>query len=232
MSQNRQNTLISFIKKWIPIGAVLPVGIVFTYQCFGYFTTQLFVHQNRLDFTTKLDELVPFIPSFVYIYLFSYVFWIVTEIISGTVSKEHFYSVLTVSILGNLICTIFFIVMPTTITRPEVTGNSFTEQILRFVYAKDDPVNLFPSIHCFVSWLCYKAVWKQDCFSKGYRIFTLIFVLLICISTQVLKQHYILDVFAGIALAELLWYLVRRFKIYRPVMYLFEKINRLVRIQW
>lgn len=227
------NKVIYFLKKWIPKGALIPFGIVFTYQCFGYFITQIFVvKKDCYDFTTYFDRQVPLIPQFVYIYLICYVFWIVNEMIAGVVSKEHFYNGLTVSIIGNTIATITFILVPTTIVRPDLADTGLSNWILQFVYNMDQPVNLFPSIHCFVSWLCYIIVRKQSAFSKGYRIFSFIFAVLICISTQVLKQHYIVDAISGIFMAELLWIIVSKGNLYKPVMQLFEGINRRLKIDW
>ena len=46
---------------------------------------------------------------------------------------------------------------------------------------------------------------KLDRIPKWYQIFSLIFAVLIIISTQVLKQHYLVDAIAGVALVELAW---------------------------
>jgi len=223
----------AFIKKWIPAAAVLPYGVVFLYQCFGYFITQIFIRErNKFDFTLDFDRKIPLIPIFVYIYLGCYAFWIINEIICGNVSKEHFYKVLTTLIICNTIATIIFIAIPTTIERPEVETHSFTGWVLNLVYQLDDPVNLFPSLHCMVSWLCYIAVRGQRVFSKLYRTFSLIFALLICISTQVIKQHYIVDLIAGIFIAELIWFIVNRTSCYKPVEIVFERINNRLGIKW
>ena len=227
------HTIKKFIWKWTPLAAIFPYGVVFLYQCLGYFITQLFVNnQVKYDFTMEFDRQVPIIPVFVYIYLVCYAFWIINEIICGNVSKNHFYKVLTTLIICNTISTLIFILMPTTIIRPEIEITSITTWVLNFVYQMDKPVNLFPSLHCLVSWLCYIAVRKQKVFSLGYRAFSLVFAILICISTQVIKQHYIVDLISGILLAELIWWIVNKTRCYKPVMKLFEKINKNLNIKW
>ena len=69
----------------------------------------------------------------------------------------------------------------------------------------NSPSNLFPSIHCYVSWLSWRGVSKSENIPKWYQHFSLIFAILIIISTQVLKQHYLVDAIAGVALVELAW---------------------------
>ena len=39
----------------------------------------------------------------------------------------------------------------------------------------------------------------------AYKNFSLIFALLVCVSTLVTKQHVIVDVIAGVGFAELTW---------------------------
>ena len=66
----------------------------------------------------------------------------------------------------------------------------------------DSPTNLFPSIHCLVSWLCAIGL-RGAKVSNWYKVFSYTFAIAVCVSTQLTKQHYIVDVFGGIALAEI-----------------------------
>lgn len=62
---------------------------------------------------------------------------------------------------------------------------------------------LFSVNHCLVSWFCYIGIRGQKQIPKWYQRFSLVFAILVCVSTQVTKQHYIVDVFGGIAVAEI-----------------------------
>lgn len=77
-------------------------------------------------------------------------------------------------------------------------GKGFIAWGLRFLYEADPPYNCFPSLHVahsFVSALtCYRV-------HRGVGIAAAISASLIGISTLFSKQHYILDVIAGILLA-------------------------------
>ena len=49
---------------------------------------------------------------------------------------------------------------------------------------------------------------------------------LICASTQFTKQHYMIDLVAGIFLAEFCWFVSKHTGMYRLVMKVFDKIGR------
>ena len=111
---------------------------------------------------------------------------------------------------SRIICGIIFILIPTTNVRPEIIGNSLSANLMRFLYWIDSPTNLFPSIHCLVSWFCFIGIRKSEKIPRWYKIFSCIFALFVCASTQFTKQHYIVDVISGIAIAELCFYVGRK----------------------
>jgi membrane-associated phospholipid phosphatase len=114
--------------------------------------------------------------------------------------------------------------------RPEVTGEGFSSWLLRFLYRVDQPTNLFPSIHCLVSWLCYDGIRGKKEIPAWYRGFSCIFALLVVLSTQFTKQHYIADAAAGLILAEALFQLNKRISAYRYVQTFFGWINQKIYI--
>jgi membrane-associated phospholipid phosphatase len=92
-----------------------------------------------------------------------------------------------------------FLAYPTFAPRPaKMLGTGFAVWALRFLYDLDPPYNCFPSLHVahsFVSALaCYRVQRRV-----GY--FAIISAALVGVSTLFTKQHYILDVIAGILLA-------------------------------
>ena len=101
--------------------------------------------------------------------------------------------------------------------RPDITGNSFADWALSVTYQSDSPDNLFPSLHCFMSWLCWIGVRGNDHVPKWYRNLSLVIAIAICISTLTVKQHVFVDAVAGVLLAEicyiLSWMLDRRLKV-------------------
>ncbi|MCR5106802.1 MAG: phosphatase PAP2 family protein, partial [Lachnospiraceae bacterium] len=77
------------------------------------------------------------------------------------------------------------------------------EKAMVWLYSVDPADNLFPSIHCLSSWICVIAVRTQKRIRKSYKIVSVVMAVLICISTLTTKQHVMVDVIAGVLLAEL-----------------------------
>lgn len=77
---------------------------------------------------------------------------------------------------------------------------------MQFLYNIDSADNLFPSIHCTVSWLCWVGIRKSKNITLVYRYFSLIFAILVCISTLTTRQHVIADDISGILIAEFAYF--------------------------
>lgn len=219
-----------FFKKHLdpvcPLYAVIPLMSCFAFNCLIYFGIQAATKDwKHYDFTGSLDRSVPFIEEFVIIYLICYMFWIVNYILIGRQGKEWCFRFVAADIISRVICAAFFLLLPTTNVRPEIVGEGLCEDLMRWLYAADAPVNLFPSIHCLVSWFCYAGIRGRENISRGYRIFSCIFAMLVCVSTQVTKQHYLIDLIAGVALAEVLWRLSWRFSWYLGFERVFDRIS-------
>ena len=98
--------------------------------------------------------------------------------------------------------------------------------MLNLVYTVDPSANLFPSIHCLVSWFCYVGIRGQKKVPLWYQRFSCVFAVLVCISTQVTKQHYIIDAFGGISIAELTYWLAFHTQAYRGPKRVFDWLYR------
>lgn len=224
------NWLTTKVNPRICIYSIIPLLSAFGLNMLIYSgTMSLCADWYHYDFTTAFDLKVPVIPAFMYIYFGCYIFWVVNYIIMGHLGKEHFYKYISADIMSRFVCGLFFILLPTTnvALREAVmlNGSTLSEKLMQFLYMVDQPTNLFPSIHCLVSWFCFIGIRGQKSVPKWYRVFSCIFAILVCVSTQVTKQHYIVDVFGGIILAEVLYYITNHTRIYFPFMNFFEKLN-------
>ena len=221
-----------YVLGWIPKYAIIPLISALALNMLVYSGSMVlcknFYHH---DFTTAFDRMVPVIPEFTSIYLICYVFWVVNYIMIAGIGKEHMYRFLVGDFMSRIVCGIFFVFLPTTLVRPEITGTGFWDQALRLVYSIDQSANLFPSIHCLVSWFCYIGIRHQKKIPIWYQRFSCIFAILVCISTQVTKQHYIIDVFGGIILSEVCYLIGRKTKLYQGLWKVFEKINCFVGLE-
>ncbi|MEE0421448.1 MAG: phosphatase PAP2 family protein [Lachnospiraceae bacterium] len=211
---------------WVKFYSIIPLITMFAFNSIIYWTTMyLCGNLYHYDFTLEFDRAVPFVPQWVYIYLVCYLFWIVNYIMSARFGKERFYRFAAADLSSRVVCLIFFVLLPTTNIRPEVVGSGAAQDLVRWLYTADQPVNLFPSIHCLVSWFCFIAIRGRREIPRWYRIFSCIFALAVIASTQFTKQHYIVDAIGGVFLAEIAWWLSNRYSYYKIIKKVFENIN-------
>ncbi len=164
-------------------------------------------HLPYSSLALPIDDRIPFLPWTVLIYYGCYIVWALNYTAALSTEPEGSHRFMIAEISGKLICFVIYLVFPTTLVRPEVAGSGFISAVVRFLYKTDAPDNLFPSIHCFVSWMCVVGLRGKPSVTKGYRIFSAFLAALVFVATLTTKQHVIVDVFAGVILAELCWWL-------------------------
>ena len=164
--------------------------------------------RHHYQFSTALDRAIPLIPWTVCIYFGCYAFWALHYCLCAAVPTRarRFF---TADFIAKGVCFVFFVGVPTTMARPAVQGLNVWESLVRALYILDAPVNLFPSIHCLNSWLCWASARDIPAFSRGYKAFALCAAVAVCVSTLTLRQHVLLDVAGGILLAEICWRLAK-----------------------
>ena len=213
------------LEQLVPAYSLFPLLFCFVWNVLIYVYIGRFMAGARhYDLTTGFDRAVPFVTWWVYIYLGCYLFWVVNYILAGREGRESCYRFCTVDIVSRTVCGVIFILLPTTNVRPEVTGSGFADMLMRFVFDVDPPVNLFPSIHCIVSWMCVIGIRRSRKIPFWYKVLSVIMAVLVMVSTQLTKQHYIADVVSGVALAEICLAIEKKTNLYR----VFEKGFRAV----
>lgn len=225
----KKEKIRDFREKYLPTWAILPLVSIVILNCLIYWGSgMLTASRYHFDFTSLLDRAVPLIPQFVWIYILAFPFWAANYILAAQRGKDGFYCFVATDLTVHIACFVIFLILPTTNVRPEISGSTWSEQILRMVYLVDggsSPSNLFPSIHCYVSWLSWRGVRKSGKIPKWYQHFSLIFAVLIIISTQVLKQHYLVDAIAGVGMVELAWRFYSKGKRHEMFRHFFEKVS-------
>lgn len=200
----------------VPEYSIFPLILVVVWNQLVYsgamFLTKGWPHYN---FELSIDQKIPFVPWTVSIYLLCYLFWIVNYILCARQDKSAAYRFLFADILAKAICLVFFLAIPTTNVRPVISGHTIWEEIMRLVYHIDSASNLFPSIHCLVSWFCFIGVRKQKQIPAWYRAASCVMAIAVFISTLTTKQHVIVDVIGGVLLAEICYYITGRMRIFQ-----------------
>lgn len=162
------------------------------------------------DLTTALDRKIPLVPWTIVIYFGCYVFWAVNYYLCATQDVQERNRFFLADLLAKGVCFVLFLGIPTTNVRPEVVGDGIFDGLMRFLYAVDAADNLFPSMHCLTSWLCWIGVRQRKEMYGWYRWVSLGIAILVCISTLTTYQHVIADVAAGILIAEVCYLIAGR----------------------
>lgn len=221
-----------WLAKYIPVWSILPLLSILVVNCLVYWGSGVMTaNRYHYDLTLGIDRAVPVIPEFVWIYILAFPFWTCNYILAAQRGKDLFYRFVATDLTVHAACFAVFLLIPTTNIRPEILGNSFSQQILQLVYTLDggsSPSNLLPSIHCYVSWLCYRGLKGAKEIPRWYQNASLVFAVLIIISTQVLKQHYLVDAVTGVVLVEIAWHVFCKGEHHQRLAVFFEKINRKV----
>jgi len=165
----------------------------------------------RLDFLG--DNYIPFVPEMAifYVYLF-FSMVIVSMLFFGLVTPEKGYALGWSLVIINLIAVIIYIFFPVStfwwrqelLADPQV-GNFWADTMYEY-FETDVSFNCLPSLHAAVSFIVFYAWYryykvKPDIKTKIITITTFIIAFGVVLSTLFVKQHYIVDEIAGVALA-------------------------------
>lgn len=196
------------VEKYIPAHTRRPLLAALVLNCSVYFLARLIAGRwPHHAMATAWDAATPLLPWTAAIYVGAYLFWAVNYILAVREDEDRAWRFLAADGVGKLVCFALFLLWPTAAARPEVPAGAPLSWLLGLIYALDAPDNLFPSIHCFNSWLCWVAVRGRRAVPAWYRAFSLVFALAVAVSTLTTKQHVLADVAAGFVLAELCWQL-------------------------
>lgn len=222
-----------YLGKLVPRYAVISLLFCLIYNCFVFYSTKIILSfvlplPNRINMEISLDKYIPLSDPWILIYILAYVFWGLNFILAAREDKEHWYRCFISHFFGLTVCFIVFLAVPSTMARPELSGEGVFPFLTKLIYLLDEPTDLFPSIHCLASWYCF--VWIRD--SKkihiSYKIFSFVFALMVCASTMLVKQHCFVDFIAGIAVAEIAYIVARKADFYKIPLKFFDRINTAV----
>ena len=208
--------LLKGLTRILPAYGVFPVIFSFVFNCLVYSGSRMIAggwyHHN---IETGVDRSIPFVPEFLVIYFGCYVFWAVNYILIARQDRRSVYQFFTGDFISSCVCLVFFLAFPTTNTRPLITGSGLWNQAALWLYSIDAADNLFPSIHCLVSWFCYLGIRGRKEIPRWYQSVSMVIAILVFASTLLTKQHVIVDVAGGILLAEFCFFIGRKTDLYR-----------------
>jgi membrane-associated phospholipid phosphatase len=156
---------------------------------------------NGVQMITPLDKWIPVWPEWVVPYSLAWIIWILAALHAVWKMPARLYGAWLVSLATVIISAIaIFMVYPTFVQRPALSGEGWAEVWLRGIYARDGVFNAFPSGHVYLTTLI--ALYWSRWFPKTKWAWVVI-VALVAFSTLFTAQHYLLDPLGGLLLAWL-----------------------------
>lgn len=152
-----------------------------------------------------LDAFIPLWPIWAVPYLLSLPWWI-TALAWGALKMDfphwrHFALCLGLTIT---ISYSVFILYPTYVVRPQITGQDFFSQLVVGIYGNDQAHNALPSGHTYTT-LIISIFWSQ--WLPKLKLLWIGIAILVLLSTLFTKQHYLLDLLAAAGLVVMTYFL-------------------------
>jgi len=159
-----------------------------------------------------LDDRIPFVKEFVLVYVLWYPLMVGMTFYLLFTDRRAFVRYAAAVIAGLSASVIIFFIFPSgQEMRPaSLPGNDLCSALLRGIYAADTNTNVLPSMHVVGTLAAMAAAWDAPSVSHPVRWSILALGVLINLSTVLVKQHSVLDIFAGVILFLPIWLLVYR----------------------
>lgn len=174
------------------VGIILFESITYLLAKFSPFEPTLLI--------SKLDNKLPLVEEFVIFYVLWYLYLVLLPYLFFKLDRSKYFKYVAVTSICITISFFVFFFFPTTITRGNVNlSNNLFIFILKIIYFIDTPIlNCLPSMHCALSMILFVLVTKTNNLKIGYKIIINLTLILIIISTLLIKQHVTFDVIAAV----------------------------------
>ncbi len=188
--------------EYLVLTIVISITVVGGYQIFFWVQRNNYFFKTRC-FKISLDDMIPFWPSWIWVYNLIYYIMIGFVIVSV---KSLEYAIFL--IFGGLVLlflqSILFMLLPAVVP-PEWRAyktDSLSARYLKFTQRVDNGRNCFPSMHIslstYIGLILYPTI----------SYWAWIFVLFIILSSLFVKQHQVVDIVPGVILGWFVYLLV------------------------
>lgn len=174
--------------------AIVPFILFILTLVISYFGNQLLNKPGSNYPELPIDAKIPLVPWFVYFYFLTFPLGFVTFFYLAYANKKNLYNICLTMIISFAISGIIYFFWQTEMTKPVLEPTSFTNKFLLWTWGSTNPINCFPSQHCFMAIAMIIA-----CLTAGknmniwFKIPTILISIMIILSTVFLKQHFLLD---------------------------------------
>ena len=201
MSRGLRLPAIEARQKWLAFAAGY-AGFCVLYLLTG----RVHLGEPALLPASAMDRRIPFVGWTVWIYHTQLFFLLASVGImrrAATITRA-LYAMAAASLISFAV----FFVYPTTLPRAEPAAGALTRRAFALLYSLDGPTNCLPSLHVALACIAALGVSAER---QWARRVAWSWAALITISTLTTKQHYLVDVLAGLCVAVLCWNAMKRF---------------------
>ena len=153
---------------------------------------------------TRMDRAVPTVPEAIWLYVLYYVLVMMPMFAVRRVREMS--EVLASFVLVTVAAWVVYALWPVRMQYPQLMCAGVSCDVLMRLWAMDMGVNVMPSLHA-----AHSALAAVVFITYRNRAWPLVAAgaLAVSVAAVLTKQHYVLDIPAGIALAVVVWILVR-----------------------
>jgi membrane-associated phospholipid phosphatase len=195
--------LKSSLKPAVLERVALTTGLI-TFFIVGYFSVPLTQDPaGGRELISSLDQRIPFVAGSVWVYLWVFpATFIPLFVVRCPQLFRRTALAYTVVIAASIIC---FAAFPVTSVQLRAAPamldlTNCSDWVVSILYALDPPYNLFPSLHLAMATVSAFSLWKA---ARMYGAAAFAGVGLVSVSVCTVKQHFVVDALAGLALAAL-----------------------------
>ena len=165
-----------------------------------------------------IDNKIPFISCFIYLYYSWYIMIILIPFLYYKKDNITFKKYMISYQISIIVAFLFYFLYPTMIIRPVITSQGLSNQLTDLLYHMDQPaLNCLPSMYCVLCFFHIYYIMKCKNISKYIRVSTIVWALLVTLSTLLVKQHVLVDVVFALIVAMIIIWLVENIKVKRIV---------------
>jgi len=188
--------IIRFLAIAAPAGA---------FHFLSYFGCEL-LEKNPHTVGWKIDEKIPLLPGFIYIYISWIPMLALTPLLLFYFSDAVFIRYIIAWILDLILSCMIFLAYPTTFVHPKPSQKGLTGFVFKLVYSGSFRyLNSAPSLHCSMALLYIFSVCACPGLPLILKVILSAYSLLIICSTLFVKQHVLVDVVTAAPVAVICW---------------------------
>ena len=172
------------------------------YPLCNWFTSH---RENLYHIYLESELAIPFIPQFVWIYLSLYLTFILPPFF---LHEKQLAKLGKELVIGTILSGILFLIFPSVLGFERVIPEGEYQAFFENIFMLDLPHNMIPSLHIVYSGFILLSIY-QAVSQIWIKTIALSWFSLICISTLLVHQHHLADIFLGIFIVLFLNYTIK-----------------------